>query len=184
MTEHVYVIGSPGSRNVKIGRSTAPERRLWTIQVGSPVRLVLLATFEGGRVLEEALHCYFGAYRKHGEWFELGTDPVEEVRAAVALGVRRLRYSRPAASFTAHFGGASWDDRFPRRITTVLAAHGITLDSPGDSEDVFHQCKASSGCVDCRTGRSAYLADPDFVVHETSWEGRPWAERFPEVQTA
>ncbi|MEU3620108.1 GIY-YIG nuclease family protein [Streptomyces sp. NPDC006872] len=183
MTEQVYVIGSPGSRIVKIGRSTAPEKRLWTIQVGSPVRLALLATFEGGRVLEEALHCYFGAYQKRGEWFELGNDPIEEVRAAVALGVSRLRAQRPTDPHTAQFGGVNWHDRFPLRVTAVLSAYGVAL-SPGSDEDVFHQCDASSGCVDCRTGRLVHLCDPDFVVHETSWEGRPWAERFPEVRTA
>ncbi|WP_105973658.1 GIY-YIG nuclease family protein [Streptomyces geranii] len=62
----VYLVGSLGSRFVKIGYSRNPEKRLWFLQVGSPVELSLLATFEGGPDLEAQLHRYFGAHNVRG----------------------------------------------------------------------------------------------------------------------
>ncbi|MFF7189663.1 GIY-YIG nuclease family protein [Streptomyces sp. NPDC008222] len=190
MTERVYVVGSPGSRIVKIGRSAAPEKRLWSLQVGSSVPLVLLATFEGGRDLEEALHQYFGAYRKHGEWFELGLNPVKDVRAAVALGLAGLRSGRAAhrparqALPPAKYCGVDWDMRFlplsSWHVRTVLAGYGIEQSATDQGEVVFHEC-APGRCVDCRAGHPAYLAHPDFIVQETGWEARSWDDRFPET---
>jgi hypothetical protein len=157
----VYVIGSPEPRIVKIGYSTAPEKRLWFLQVGSPVELRLLAVFEGSQDLEAALHRYFGACHVRGEWFELGDDPVAVVREAVALGLAGLRSSagptaipdttRPSTaldmpSYRA-MEGIDLDIRFPRlpqwRAEAVFAAHGI---SGATNEWVNHACK---GCPDC-----------------------------------
>ncbi|CUW33334.1 GIY-YIG nuclease family protein [Streptomyces reticuli] len=170
MTGQVYVVGSPGSPTVKIGFSTDPQKRLWSLQVGSPVPLVLLATFEGGRDLESALHRYFASRWKHGEWFELGDAAVEKVRAAVALGIDRLQTSRAICSqslTTGRLRAPIWDDRFP----TLVGQHARA------GEPVFHQCQGSA-CVDCRTVRLAFVADPEFVSHETHWDASPWDERF------
>ncbi|MFF9436832.1 GIY-YIG nuclease family protein [Streptomyces sp. NPDC014735] len=68
---------------MKIGRSRNPQRRLAHLQIGSPARLSLLAQFEGGASLERALHRHLHDQREHGEWFSLGPDPVETVRAAI-----------------------------------------------------------------------------------------------------
>ncbi|MFH8692634.1 GIY-YIG nuclease family protein [Streptomyces anulatus] len=84
----VYVIGSPGSHFVKIGFSKTPQKRLSTLQIGSPVPLTLLATFEGGRDLETSLHRHFASCRRHGEWFELGADPLEAVGAAASIHIQ------------------------------------------------------------------------------------------------
>jgi hypothetical protein len=160
----VYVIGSPGSHIVKIGHSNAPKKRLWLLQVGSPVELRLLAVFVGGQALEAALHRYFGAFHVRGEWFALGDDPVKAVREAVALGVAGLRSEAgpPTLPGTTRSNGFStgldmpslhamegidWDIRFPRlpewRVKAVLAAHGIS----GTGTDwVHHACE---GCPDC-----------------------------------
>jgi hypothetical protein len=82
--EFVYLITTSSSRTVKIGRSTDPESRLTALQAGSPVALLLAATFPGGPRLERHLHKEFGSYRIHGEWFDFGNqDPVTEVTAAV-----------------------------------------------------------------------------------------------------
>lgn len=188
---HVYVIGEPGSSIVKIGFSKAPEKRLWFLQVGSPVPLSLQATFEGDQSLEAELHRFFGAHHVRGEWFRLGDNPVEEVRAAVALGTAGMRAWRAAnhakrqGFSNAQLEGVDLSVRFPPlpngRVRAVLAAHGIALDMPGSGEVVFHQCDPDSGCVDCRAGRLADLGDLDFVVQETDWETRSWDERFPEV---
>ncbi|MFD4661393.1 GIY-YIG nuclease family protein [Kitasatospora sp. NPDC058444] len=83
-TEFVYLITTASSRTVKIGRSTDPDGRLTALQSGSPVALLLAATFPGGPRLERHLHKKFGHYRIHGEWFDFGDqDPVAEVTAEV-----------------------------------------------------------------------------------------------------
>ncbi|WP_331737688.1 GIY-YIG nuclease family protein (plasmid) [Streptomyces sp. NBC_01732] len=84
-TEQVYLIGSPESPLVKIGWSDNPERRLRDLQTGSPVLLKLLALFEGGAVIERELHRRFADKRRHGEWFDLGPDPVKVVSPFVKV---------------------------------------------------------------------------------------------------
>lgn len=84
-TDQVYLIGSPQSPLVKIGWSDNPERRLRHLQTGSPVPLQLLALFEGGAVLEAALHRQFANKRRHGEWFDLGSDPMTVVSPFVKV---------------------------------------------------------------------------------------------------
>ncbi|GAB2891586.1 GIY-YIG nuclease family protein [Streptomyces mayteni] len=85
--QQVYVIGAPGSRVVKIGRSSNLPERLKAIQRMSPLPLVILGSFSGGSSLESALHRHFRSLRTHGEWFDFGEiDPVSTIEAAVALG--------------------------------------------------------------------------------------------------
>jgi hypothetical protein len=59
------------SGHIKIGTSLNVQNRLNELQVGSPVRLTLLATCAGGRQMEESLHRQFAAFRLSGEWFAL-----------------------------------------------------------------------------------------------------------------
>jgi hypothetical protein len=188
VTDKVYVIGSPGSRIVKIGFSKAPLKRLWSLQVGSPVPLALLATFEGGRDLESALHRYFGTCWKRGEWFELGDAPVAEVRAAVALSAKGLlsgRNFRLAAQRTTEKSrrAAGHDDRFlplaRGRANALLTKLGVFTPGRINAENpAINQCQEDRACVDCRAGRPAFLADPDFVIHGTSWDAVRWDARF------
>jgi hypothetical protein len=79
VTEQVYLIGSADSSLVKIGWTDSPKRRLRDLQTGSPVLLQLLAVFEGGAIVEAELHRRFADKRRHGEWFDLGPDPVATV---------------------------------------------------------------------------------------------------------
>jgi hypothetical protein len=81
--EQVYVVGGPGSPLVKIGRSRNVSRRLADLQRMSPVVLAVLGVFHGGSDLEAALHRRFRHQRAHGEWFDLGNDPLAAVQAAV-----------------------------------------------------------------------------------------------------
>ncbi|WP_078531189.1 GIY-YIG nuclease family protein [Streptomyces sp. PsTaAH-124] len=85
MTDQVYLIGSPESPLVKIGYTDNPERRLRHLQTGSPLPLQLLALFEGGCITEAALHRRFADKRRHGEWFDLGPDPVGAVSPFVRV---------------------------------------------------------------------------------------------------
>ncbi|WP_327259821.1 MULTISPECIES: GIY-YIG nuclease family protein [unclassified Streptomyces] len=81
----MYLIGSPDSPLVKIGWTDNPERRLRHLQTGSPVPLRLLAIFEGGNIVEAELHRRFADKRRHGEWFDLGPDPVGAVSPFVKV---------------------------------------------------------------------------------------------------
>lgn len=82
----VYVISAIGTPLVKIGQAVDVAHRLQNLQSGSPVPLVVLGTFEGldGRDLERALHAELAASRHHGEWFDLGANPLAVVRALVS----------------------------------------------------------------------------------------------------
>lgn len=82
-TEFVYVIGSPGSSTVKIGRSINPKRRLSEIQAMSPVPLAILAVHVGDHEVETYLHRRFASARQHGEWFTFEVDPLRAVSEAV-----------------------------------------------------------------------------------------------------
>jgi hypothetical protein len=67
----VYFVGGDQVGMVKIGRSFSAEGRLQDLQIGSPVRLRIMATLPGGRHRERELHREFSAYHSHGEWFRL-----------------------------------------------------------------------------------------------------------------
>ncbi|MFF7023016.1 GIY-YIG nuclease family protein [Streptomyces klenkii] len=103
----VYVIGTPGSSTVKVGRTTDLPRRLADIQRMSPVPLQVLWTHPGGPDLETNLHRQFSALRSHGEWFTFGGDPVAAVRWAVEqqpwlrhkVSLKKARAKRGEANF-------------------------------------------------------------------------------------
>lgn len=65
----VYAIRRADTREVKIGISTNPIRRLRDLQSAHGERLELLLTFPGGVHTEYELHERFSAHRKRGEWF-------------------------------------------------------------------------------------------------------------------
>ena len=63
-----YFIQGELTRRIKIGKTTLlPQDRLKQHQIGSPDKLILLATMDGDR--EAELHTEFSSYLVHGEWF-------------------------------------------------------------------------------------------------------------------
>ncbi len=69
---HLYVIQSDVTGAVKIGRSTHPEKRLLSLQTGSPHQLRLLAVYENQGQLEISVHRGVEKFRikvEKGEWF-------------------------------------------------------------------------------------------------------------------
>jgi len=89
--ECVYVIGTPGSDIVKIGRSTNLPKRLEAIRRMCPVPLEVLWRTPGGCDLEYGLHGHFASIRSHGEWFRfVDVDPVAAIRQAVESGAWRI----------------------------------------------------------------------------------------------
>lgn len=85
MISFVYVIGAADQSGslVKIGVTTGVRQRLQTFQCGSPVRLAVLWAVPGDHTLEGWLHKEFAGQRRHGEWFDLGADPVKAVSEAL-----------------------------------------------------------------------------------------------------
>ncbi|WP_084729678.1 GIY-YIG nuclease family protein [Streptacidiphilus neutrinimicus] len=98
MSLFVYLISASGSPLVKIGVTKDPEARLKNLAIGSPVPLRLLWTSPGDRALEAALHRQFFDRQSHGEWFDLGDDPVREVQAQIAGLARRGLPRRPGTT--------------------------------------------------------------------------------------
>ncbi|MCX5365906.1 GIY-YIG nuclease family protein [Streptomyces sp. NBC_00124] len=93
--EVVYVLGTPGSNTVKIGRTTNLKKRLADIQRMSPVPLFVLWTSPGGSDLETNLHRHFKSIRSHGEWFTFKGDPVSLIQAAVAAAPWSIQIRQP-----------------------------------------------------------------------------------------
>jgi hypothetical protein len=77
---YVYFIGGEAGP-VKIGSTRNVGKRLATLQIGSPVRLSILATVSGqGSTLECIYHTKFKAHRLLGEWFERCPEIEAEIR--------------------------------------------------------------------------------------------------------
>lgn len=83
LEEVVYVLGTPGSNTVKIGRTTNLAKRVADIQRMSPVPLSALWTHPGGHELETRLHRHFADFRSHGEWFSFRRNAVQLIQWAV-----------------------------------------------------------------------------------------------------
>jgi hypothetical protein len=72
MAQHLYVIQSYVTGAVKIGRSSTPDKRLKSLQTGSPYELRLVAVYEGKGHLELEIHkklIRFQVSFMRGEWF-------------------------------------------------------------------------------------------------------------------
>ena len=67
---YVYFTQGEGGGLIKIGIAADPLVRLYNMQSGCPVRLVLLGCILGGRSEERKLHARFADERRHFEWFE------------------------------------------------------------------------------------------------------------------
>jgi hypothetical protein len=86
--EVVYILGTPGSNTVKIGRTTNLARRFADIQNMSPVPLTVLWSHPGGHELETRLHRRFADQRIHGEWFTFDGDPLPVIQEAITEALR------------------------------------------------------------------------------------------------
>ncbi|WP_051848611.1 MULTISPECIES: GIY-YIG nuclease family protein [unclassified Streptomyces] len=81
----VYAIRDRRTRHIKIGISVDPEKRLSSMQTGSPAGMDLLWTGTGGRPAEAYLHGRFADRRIRGEWFDFtGCDAVHMIKKAAA----------------------------------------------------------------------------------------------------
>jgi len=67
--KYVYIIGHRDHGPVKIGVSTKPRKRLYTLQSANHAKLAILAKFRGDEKQEARLHRLLAADRLNGEWF-------------------------------------------------------------------------------------------------------------------
>ncbi len=71
----VYYILSGETGRIKIGYTNGdPNKRLKTLQTGSPTKLSIIAWHPGTIGTEQRLHEQFDADRVHGEWFDFSDD--------------------------------------------------------------------------------------------------------------
>lgn len=75
---YVYAVLAQESRRIKIGVTNDPNRRLASLQTGSPERLELIGAAPGDRFTEARLHAELQHDRLLGEWFA-STDRVIRV---------------------------------------------------------------------------------------------------------
>lgn len=74
----VYLISD--GRNVKIGKSLDPKRRLRSLQTArSETELTLLGVIPGGHKVETLLHRKYREKRRNGEWFALTSEDVLDI---------------------------------------------------------------------------------------------------------
>lgn len=65
----IYFVQSVAGGPIKVGHAMYPRLRLTDLQVGSPVRLRILATTPGSFITESAFHERLRSEHSHGEWF-------------------------------------------------------------------------------------------------------------------
>jgi hypothetical protein len=70
-SSYIYAIKAVGTSRYKIGTTTDLKGRLATVQTGCPYPAQIVATWDGDRRLETAIHRELAEYRRVGEWFEI-----------------------------------------------------------------------------------------------------------------
>ena len=76
---YVYFIQITNKDIIKIGKSSNPCKRFYTIQTSNPDKLYLkwlIEYDEQEENLELKLHKIFNKYRKNGEWFNIDIDTI------------------------------------------------------------------------------------------------------------
>jgi len=68
---------------LKIGRSNNAEKRLKSLQTGSPLRLSIAYVLPDKGHLEKLLHEKFKKKRINGEWFTFSQDIVKEFESII-----------------------------------------------------------------------------------------------------
>lgn len=86
----IYAIKAIGTNRYKIGTTTDLKGRLAGVQTGCPYPAQIVATWEGDRRLETAIHRELADVRKVGEWFEVELKGIQEAVGKV-LGAEKSK---------------------------------------------------------------------------------------------
>lgn len=98
----VYFLRPVGERGpIKIGSSVDVEGRLKTYMAWSPLPLEVIATLQGGAVLERRFHAAFRAFHMHHEWFAPADVLVATIKAIQAGSFDIASLPAPQALVTA-----------------------------------------------------------------------------------
>lgn len=111
LQSYIYAIKAVGTNRYKIGTTTDLKGRLATVQTGCPYPAQIVATWEGDRRLETAIHRELAEYRRVGEWFECDFELIRlkiesllpvfcEMERSAALPQPRRKASRPITGVT------------------------------------------------------------------------------------
>jgi hypothetical protein len=85
--KRVYFIRPVGHDGpIKIGCSQDSDKRLYALQMLSPLRLETICAVPGEHHHENAIHHMFAAHRRHGEWFEATPEVLAFVEKVLASG--------------------------------------------------------------------------------------------------
>lgn len=103
---YVYVVRAKVPRQdpiYKIGRASDPQRRLSELQVGSPLKLVLIGTIRcqsqrHSAQIERAMHARYRHQLRHGEWFRLSNPQRNEIASIIRKATEHAN-SEDAAKF-------------------------------------------------------------------------------------
>ena len=96
--EYIYAIGHPHNYT-KIGHSSNPNRRLRSIQIGSPYKLWVIAQFPvaNPKQVEAALHDHWSDKHERGEWYDLEIEDFDELSDLVKMASSTREFESLAA---------------------------------------------------------------------------------------
>lgn len=116
--EVVYAIRA-STGQVKFGTTKDLRRRFTDLQAASPVRLDVVAWFDGNRDVEAVIHHEFSSARCHGEWFQATTEVLGFVANFTLVELRRVRQ---AAADVAQEARATQRDRLLETLPRFKSA--------------------------------------------------------------
>ena len=116
----VYIFGRDVTQSaeppVKIGISENPEQRQKTLQTGCPFKLILIAKFMMGELVdakraEDVIHHVLRQYHLHGEWFDV--DPNFAIDAiCTVLRFLIKNWPRNKQAYWLHTSGVLYAEEF------------------------------------------------------------------------
>lgn len=84
-TGYVYLIAAEGTQYFKIGYSINPQFRLAELQTGCPYFLQIVGQWPGSMEAEMRIHVRLESYRGIGEWFNVPSEILADVRVIIEL---------------------------------------------------------------------------------------------------
>ncbi len=75
----VYFIREVGTELVKVGKSVNPEKRLKSLQTGTPHKLELVHTVNSIKYNESWFHDILSKFHISGEWYQLDDLTMNEI---------------------------------------------------------------------------------------------------------
>jgi hypothetical protein len=92
----IYVIQVEGTQFYKIGYTqVSAKKRRQSLQVGNQNKLIIVASFEGNKDKERAIHQHLASYATDGEWFNLPDkyliDSLETIESVPKLASGKAR---------------------------------------------------------------------------------------------